>query len=96
MASDMTRTPAEVWSEIQDLATKIVKGVLALGPEVLAEKYKEYLSTLPPAARNGIIVVLSPDGKKRFVLRRADIPQLLITNEEFRKAYLRVIVEGRW
>jgi len=91
----MARTPVEVWNEFQDLASKYVKGVLSLGPEALAQKYKEYLETLPPTRRNGIIVILDPKTGKSRSIKRTDIPRLLIEDPEFRKMYLRVVSEAR-
>jgi len=81
----MAKLASEAWREFVDLASKYAKGVLSLGPEALAEKYEEYLQTLPEPARNGSIVIM---GEKRLVVKRRDIPKLLREDPDFRKLFL--------
>jgi len=81
----MAKPATEVWREFVDLASKYAKGALSLGPEALAEKYEEYLQSLPEPARNGSIIIM---GEKRHVIKRRDVPRLLREDPEFRKLFL--------
>jgi len=89
------RNPKEVWAELVELAEKYSKGVLGLGPELLASKYQEYLDSLPDFARDGAIVIFDPEGKKSRVVPRREVPRLLREDPEFRELYIKMLLGVR-
>jgi len=75
-------SPREAFSRILKIAATFSNEMR----HQLAEAYKEYLDTLPPEHRNMMMCIMV--GGKVIAVRRSEIPQKILEDDEFLNYYL--------